>query len=308
MGRRSVAQKTILTCAVTGGAPFNPKHPAMPITPSQIADACVEAANAGASVVHIHVRDPETGAGNRDRAHFREVVDRVRQTGIDIVLNLTCGMGAYFLPDPEREGHMLDGSDVVGVDERVAHVEELLPEIASLDIVTNNQVEGPTEYIYFSPLHTLRAMAKRFQAAGVKPELEVFGAGDILFGNRLVEEGLVDGPAMMQMVLGVQWAAPQDVETILYQRNLMAPGTHWGAFGIGRQQFPMLAHTLLLGGNIRVGLEDNLYLSRGVWANNGQLVERARKIVDLVGGFEVATPAETREILNLRTPGQPVRN
>lgn len=295
-------QKTILTCAVTGGAPFNPKHPSMPITPKQIADACIEAASAGASIVHIHVRDPKTGQGNRDRAHFREVVDRVRQTGVDIVLNLTCGMGAYFLPDPEREGHMAPGSDVVGVDERVAHVEELLPEIATLDIVTNNQVEGKTEYIYFSPTHTLRAMAKRFQAAGVKPELEVFGAGDILFGNKLVEEGLIDGPAMMQMVLGVQWAAPHGVETILYQRGLMAPGTIWGAFGIGREQMPMLAQTLLLGGNIRVGLEDNLYLSRGVWATNGQLVERARKIVDAIGGYSVATPAETREILKLRKP------
>ena len=298
-----MTKKTILTCAVTGGAPYNKKHPSMPVTPKQIADACIEAASAGASIVHIHVRDPETGEGNRDRGHFREVVDRVRQTGTDIVLNLTCGMGAYFLPDPEREGHMLPGSDVVGVDERVAHVEELLPEIATLDIVTNNQVEGPTEYIYFSPTHTLRAMAKRFQAAGVKPELEVFGPGDILFGNKLVEEGLIDGPAMMQMVLGVQWAAPHGVETILYQKSLMAPGTIWGAFGIGREQMPMLAHTLLLGGNIRVGLEDNLYLSRGVWATNGQLVERAYTLVNAVGGYEVATPAETREILKLRTPG-----
>jgi len=298
-----MSKKTILTCAVTGGAPYNKKHPSMPVTPKQIADACIEAASAGASIVHIHVRDPETGEGNRDRAHFREVVDRVRQTGTDIVLNLTCGMGAYFLPDPENEGHMLPGSDVVGVDERVAHIEELLPEIATLDIVTNNQVEGPTEYIYFSPTHTLRAMAKRFQAAGVKPELEVFGAGDILFGNKLVEEGLVDGPAMMQMVLGVQWAAPHGVETILYQKSLMAPGTIWGAFGIGREQMPMLAHTLLLGGNIRVGLEDNLYMSRGVWATNGQLVERAYTLVNAVGGYEVATPAETREMLKLRTPG-----
>lgn len=298
-----MSNKTILTCAVTGGAPYNKKHPSMPVTPKQIADACIEAASAGASIVHIHVRDPETGEGNRDRGHFREVVDRVRQTGTDIVLNLTCGMGAYFLPDPENEGHMLPGSDVVGVDERVAHVEELLPEIATLDIVTNNQVEGPTEYIYFSPTHTLRAMAKRFQAAGVKPELEVFGAGDILFGNKLVEEGLIDGPAMMQMVLGVQWAAPHGVETILYQKSLMAPGTIWGAFGIGREQMPMLAHTLLLGGNIRVGLEDNLYMSRGVWATNGQLVERAYTLVNAVGGYEVATPAETREMLKLRTPG-----
>lgn len=297
--------KTILTCAVTGGAPFNPKHPAMPITPQQIAAACIEAAGAGASIVHIHVRDPKTGQGNRDRAHFREVVDRVRQTGVDIVLNLTCGMGAYFLPDPAREGHYLADSDVVGAEERVAHIEELLPEIATLDIVTNNQVEGPTEYVYFSPTHTLREMARRFRQCGVKPELEVFGAGDILFGNRLVAEGLIEGPPMMQMVLGVLWAAPHGVETILYQRNLMAPGTHWGAFGIGREQMPMLAQTLLLGGNIRVGLEDNLYLSRGAFATNGQLVERAYSVVESIGGYSVATPAETRDILQLRRPGAP---
>ena len=230
-----MTRDVFITCAVTGAGDTVGRSDKVPVTPKQIADACIEAASAGASIVHIHVRDPETGEGNRDRGHFREVVDRVRQTGTDIVLNLTCGMGAYFLPDPEREGHMLPGSDVVGVDERVAHVEELLPEIATLDIVTNNQVEGPTEYIYFSPTHTLRAMAKRFQAAGVKPELEVFGPGDILFGNKLVEEGLIDGPAMMQMVLGVQWAAPHGVETILYQKSLMAPGTIWGAFGIGRE-------------------------------------------------------------------------
>ena len=295
--------KTILTCAVTGGAPFNPAHPAMPVTPKQIADACLEAAGAGASIVHIHVRDPETGAGNRDRAAFKEVVDRVRQTGVDIILNLTCGMGAYFLPDPEREGYMLEGSDVAGVEERVAHIEDSLPEIATLDIVTNNQVEGDLEYIYFSPPNTLRAMARRFQQLGVKPEMEVFGAGDIIFGNSLVEDGLIDGPPMMQMVLGVKWAAPHGVETILYQRSLMAPGTVWGAFGIGRQQMPMLAQTLLLGGNIRVGLEDNLYLSRGVFATNGQLVERAHTIVESIGaGHGVATPAEARAILGLRTP------
>src|SRR5471032_108062 len=204
-GKSSMSRKIILTCAVTGNAPFNPKHPAMPITPAQIADACVEAAKAGASVAHIHVRDPETGGGSRDPKLFKEVVDRVRQSGTDIILNLTCGLGAFFLPDPEDEARALPESDIIPVAERVRHLEQCLPEIASLDITTGNQVEGPLEYVYLNTTRTLRAMAKRFQELNIKPELEVFSAGDILFGNALVKEGLVIGPAFYQMVLGVLW-------------------------------------------------------------------------------------------------------
>ena len=293
-----MSQKIILTCAVSGNAPFNPKHPAFPVTPAQIAASCVEAAGAGASVVHIHVRDPETAAGVRKPALFREVVDRVRASGVDIVINLTCGHGALFYPDPADETRGLPASDVVSAEERVLHLRECLPEIASIDITTGNQVEGGDEYVYLNTTRTLRRMAALFQQLGVKPELEVFGAGDILFGNQLVAEGLIDGTPLYQMVLGVKWAAPSGAQTILYQRSLLPPGAHWAAFGIGRDQMPMVAQAALLGGNVRVGLEDNLYLSRGVFATNGQLVERARTIIENIG-MSVATPAEAREILGL---------
>jgi uncharacterized protein (DUF849 family) len=296
-----MTRKVILTCAVTGNAPFNPKHPAMPITPVQIADACIEAARAGASVAHIHVRNPETGGGSRDPALFKEVVDRVRSSGTDIVLNLTCGLGAFFLPDPEDEARGLPESDVISVAERVKHLEECLPEIASLDITTGNQVEGSLEFVYLNTTRTLRAMAKRFQALGIKPELEVFGAGDILFGKQLIEEGLIDGTPLFQMVLGVLWGAPATAETMIYQRSLIPANAQWAAFGIARDEMPMVAQSALLGGNVRVGLEDNLYLSRGVFATNGQLVERARTIIECLG-MSVATPAQAREIMGLRAP------
>jgi uncharacterized protein (DUF849 family) len=291
--------KVILTCAVTGNAPFNPKHPAMPVTPPQIAAACVEAAKAGASVVHIHVRNPETGAGSRDPKLFKEVVDRVRSSGVDIVLNLTCGLGAFLIPDPEDESRALPESDILPVAQRVIHLEQCLPEIASLDVTTGNQVEGALEFVYLNTTRTLRAMAKRFKELSIKPELEVFSAGDILFGNQLAKEGLIEGAPFFQMVLGVQWGAPASTETMLYQRSLMAPGAVWAAFGIGRQQMPMLAQSALLGGHCRVGLEDNLYLSRGVFATNGQLVERARSIISNIG-MEVAAPSEARDILGLK--------
>lgn len=296
-----MSRKVILTCAVTGNAPFNPKHPAMPITPAQIADACVEAAKAGASVAHIHVRDPETGGGSRDPKLFKEVVDRVRQSGTDIILNLTCGLGAFFLPDPEDEARALPESDVIPVAERVRHLEECLPEIASLDITTGNQVEGTLEFVYLNTTRTLRAMARRFQELGVKPELEVFSAGDILFGKSLISDGLIDGVALFQMVLGVLWGAPATTETMIYQRNLIPENAQWAAFGIARDEMPMVAQSALLGGNVRVGLEDNLYLSRGVFATNGQLVERASTIINHLG-MSVATPAEAREIMQLKTP------
>ncbi|HBO4409540.1 NADPH dependend quinone reductase [Pseudomonas aeruginosa] len=296
-----MSRKVILTCAVTGNAPFNPKHPAMPVTPQQIAEACIEAAHAGASVAHIHVRDPKTGGGSRDPALFKEVVDRVRSSGVDIVLNLTCGLGAFFLPDPEDESRGLPESDVIPVAERVLHLEQCLPEIASLDITTGNQVEGQLEFVYLNTTRTLRAMAKRFQELGVKPELEVFSAGDILFGNSLIADGLIDGTPLFQMVLGVLWGAPATAETMIYQRSLIPANAQWAAFGIARQQMPMVAQSALLGGNVRVGLEDNLYLSRGVFASNGQLVERARTIIECMG-MSVATPAEAREIMGLRTP------
>ncbi len=292
-------RKIILTCAVTGNAPFNPKHPAMPVTPAQIAEACMEAASAGASAVHIHVRDPKTGAGSRDPALFKEVVDRIRSAKLDVVINLTCGLGAFFLPDPEQESRGLPESDVIPVAERVLHIEQCLPEIASLDITTGNQVEGSLEFVYLNTTRTLRAMARRFQELRVKPELEVFGPGDILFGNAMLAEGLLDAPPLYQMVLGVLWGAPATTETMIYLKNLLPKGAVWAGFGIAKDEMPMLAQAALLGGNVRVGLEDNLYLSRGVFATNGQLVERAATLIGHLG-MSVATPDEARVILGLR--------
>ncbi len=295
-------RKVILTCAVTGNAPFNPKHPCFPVTPAEIAESAIEAANAGASIVHLHVRDPETAEGSRDPALFMETVSRIRDSGVDIVINLTAGMGAFFLPDPEDEGRALPESDVVGVEERIEHLVDCLPEIASLDVTTGNQLEGTMEFVYLNTTRTLRAMAKRFQELGVKPELEAFQSGDVLFANQLLKEGLVDGTPMYQFVLGVLWGAPATPETMIYLRSLLPENVQWAALGLGRMQFPIAAQSVLLGGNVRVGLEDNLYLDKGVFASNGQLVERARSIIENVGEA-VATPAETREMLSLKKMG-----
>jgi uncharacterized protein (DUF849 family) len=299
MEQTNMKRKVLLTCAVTGNAPFNPKHPSFPVTPKEIAESVIEAAKAGASIAHIHVRDPMTAKGSRDVNLFREVVSRIRESEADIVINLTAGMGAFFLPDPEDESRGLPGSDVAGVEERIQHLVDCLPEIASLDVTTGNQVEGNEEFVYLNTTRTLRGMAKRFQELGVKPELEVFSAGDILFANQLLKEGLIDGTPMYQFVLGVLWGAPADPETMIYMRNLLPADRHWAALGLGRMQFPIAAQSVLLGGHVRVGLEDNLYLERGVFASNAQLVERAVQIIDLLGG-EVATPHEAREILQLK--------
>lgn len=295
-------RKVIITCAVTGNAPVNPKYPhEYPVTPQQICAAVVEAAHAGAAIAHIHVRDPHTGRGSSDPKLFREVVDRVRASGVDIVINLTAGHGALFLPDPGDESRALPESDIMSADDRVRHLRGCLPEIASLDVTTGNQVEAGFEFVYMNTTRTLRRMAQLYREIGVKPELEAFQMGDVLFANELVSEGLVADPPLYQFVLGVKWAAPADAETMIYLRRLLPAGAVWAGFGIGRQQMPMAAQAVLLGGNVRVGLEDNLYLERGVFATNGQLVERAVRIVESLGE-RVASPADAREILGLRSP------
>lgn len=292
-------KKVVITCAVTGGSSFNPKHPAFPITPAQIADAAIEACKAGAAVAHIHVRDPKTGEGSRDPRLFREVVDRIRQSGSPVIINLTGGGGAVFLPDPEDEGRALPDSDIASVSERMEHIRDCLPDMASLDITTANQVDGGIEHVYLNTTRTLRAMAAQMQELGVKPELEVFSAGDILFGKQLVKEGLIDGPPLFQFVLGVLWGAPADTATVQYMKDLLPTDALWGALGIGAMEMPMVAQVAMLGGNVRVGLEDNLYLNRGVFATNGQLVERAGEIVSHLG-YEVATVEDARHLLALR--------
>jgi len=288
----------IITCALTGGADYNPKHPYVPVTPEEIANSAIASAKAGAAVAHIHVRDPETTAPSQDVALYKEVVERIRAADTDIITNVTAGGYARFLPDPEDESRALPGTTVAPVDVRVKHIEETLPDICSLDVTTANQGDGSTEFVYLNTTRTLRAMAKRFQAAGVIPELEVFQAGDILFARQLIDEGLVAAPSMFQFVLGIQWGAPADPETVIYMRNMLPEGANWTAFGIARSQMPMVATSVLMGGNVRVGLEDNLYLKRGVFARNEELVAQAVNIVESLGRH-VATPDEAREMLGV---------
>ena len=288
--------EVIVTCAVTGAGDTVGKHPAIPVTPQQIADAVIDSANAGAAVAHIHVRDPETGKGSRDCRLYREVVERVRSRNVDIILNLTAGMGGDFElgdPDPKVAG---PNTDLVGPIERLAHVEELRPEICTLDCGTLNFGDG--NLIYISTPTYLRAGARRIRELGVKPELEVFDTGHLWFASQMHKEGLLDDPPLFQFCLGIPWGAPADTTTMKAMKDNLPPGAVWAGFGIGRMQMPMVAQAVLLGGNVRVGLEDNLYLGKGVFASNGQLVEKAIRIIELLGA-RALTPAEARHKLGL---------
>ncbi len=291
-------RKVILTCAVTGEMEYNREHPNYPITPEQIANAAVEAEQAGASAVHLHVRDPESGNGSRDPDLFVDMVNRVRDKGLNAVINVTCGGGGFFCPDPKDESRAGAGSDVAPAEERVIHIERTRPELCSLDVTTQNQVDGKTPFVYLNTEYTLRKMARRFQELGVKPEIEVFGPGDVMLARQMISDGLFDGNPLFQIVMGTRWGLPDTPETLIYMRNLLPGNAIWAAFGIARMQMPMVAQAVLLGGNCRVGLEDNLYLKRGVFATNGQLVEKAVRIIEDLGA-EVASPEEAREILGL---------
>lgn len=292
-------QKIILTCAVTGSDPFNRNHPSFPVTPQQICASAVEAAKAGASVVHLHVRDPMTGDGCRRPELFRELVARVRDSGVNVILNLTAGGGALYYPDPANPGRAAPGTDMATAEQRLIHIAEALPDICTLDVTVLNQAFGDDEFVYMNTQRCMRDMARMTREMGVKPELEVFNPGDILFARQMASEGLIVGKPLFQFVLGVKWGAPADTETMLYMRNLLPDNAIWAGFGIARMQMKMVAQAVLLGGNVRVGLEDNLYLSRGVFATNGQLVERAVTIIESLGE-SVATPDEARDILGLR--------
>jgi len=290
--------EVIVTCALTGAGDTVGKHPAVPVTPEQIAGAGIEAAKAGAAVVHVHVRDPETGKGTRTPVLYREVVERIRDSGTDVVLNLTAGMGGDVEVgggnDPARLG---PDTDLVGALERLVHVEELLPEICTLDCGTLNFGDG--DMVYVSTPNQLRTGARRVQELGVKPELEVFDSGHLWFAKQLLKEGLLDEPPLFQICLGIPWGAPADTTMMKAMVDQLPAGANWAGFGIGRMQMPMVAQAVLLGGNVRVGLEDNLYLEKGVFASNGQLVEKAIRIIELMGARAV-TPEEARTKLQLR--------
>lgn len=295
-------RKVVLTCAVTGDGPIHPRYPDYPVTPAQIAAACVEAADAGASVVHIHGRDPATGLGDRSPEVFADIVDQVRKANPNVLINLTTGMGATFVPDPANEALAHPTTDVGSAAERVGHVVKLRPQICTLDTTTMNLeggIAGAPDCIFMNTPGKLRDMAELIRAAGVKPEIEAFNPGDILLARRLIELGHIDSPPLFQLCLGVKWSAPADVRTLIYMKDLLPPDAIWSAFGISRWQMEIVAMSTILGGHCRVGLEDNIYLERGVFATNGQLVEKAARIIrDL--GCDVATPDEAREILGVR--------
>lgn len=301
-------RKVVLTCAVTGDGPIHPKYPNYPVTPRQIADACLEAASAGASVVHIHGRDPETGVGDRSPKVFREIVARVREVNRSVVINLTTGMGGTFVPDPENEARAHSTTDVGTAHERVFHVLENRPEICTLDATTMNLeggIAGAPDCVFMNTPGKLRAMAQLVRGSGTKLEIEVFNPGDILLARKMVEDGFIDAPPLFQICLGVKWSAPADVKTLVYMKDLLPKDALWSAFGISRWQMEIVALATMMGGHCRVGLEDNIYLERGTFASNGQLVERAGRIIrDL--GCEVATPDEARQLFGLARSPAPV--
>ena len=289
-------RKVMISCAVTGSADTPGRNPAVPVTPEQIAQSAIDAAKAGAAIVHIHVRNPETTRPSMNIAYYREAVDRIRASGQDIVINLTTGPGARFAPgaeDPLKPG---PGTTMKSAAERVAHIVELKPEICSLDMGSMNM--GP--YVFVNTPGYLEAMAIAIRDAGVLPELEVFEAGHLLLAKRLIETGHIKPPGMFQICLGVAWAQPATPEAMSYMRGLLPAGSPWFAFGVSMHQFPMVAQAVLLGGHPRVGLEDNLYLEKGKLApSNAALVEKAAKIIEILGDH-VATPADARQILGLR--------
>ena len=289
--------EVMITCAVTGAGDTVGRHPGVPVTPEQVADAAIEAAKAGAAVAHVHVRDPETGKGSRDPALFREAVERIRDSGTDVVINLTAGMGGDWVPSDDDPSLPGPGTDMIGPAERLVHVEDLKPEICSLDCGTLNF--GGGNEIYISTPAYLKAMAEQVKAWGVKPELEVFDLGHIRFARSMIDAGLIEDPPLFQICLGIPWGAGADTATMMAMRDALPDGALWAGFGISRMEMPMVAQAVVLGGNVRVGLEDNLYLDKGVLASNGQLVERAVEIVERLGA-RVLSPQEARDKLGLK--------
>lgn len=287
----------VVTCAVTGAGDTTGRSPHVPVTPKEVADAAIEAARAGAAIAHIHARDPETGKGSRDPKLFKEAVDRVRDSDTDVIINLTAGMGGDWIQDADNPALPGPGTDMISADERLLHIKECLPDICSLDCGTLNFGDGDNIYISTPP--TLRYMAEKVREWGVKPELEVFELGHIRFARQMISEGLIADPPMFQICLGIPWGADQSVDTMKVMKDHLPSDASWAGFGISRMQMPMAAAAVAMGGNVRVGLEDNLMLDRGVLATNGQLVTRIIEIIERMGG-RALTPQEARNKLKLR--------
>ncbi len=296
-----VNRNVMITCALTGAGDTVGRSEHVPVTPEQIAESGIAAARAGATIVHIHVRDPQTGKGSREVALYREVVERIRASDVDVIINTTAGMGGDLVLDPHDPTTFVEGTDLVSGVDRLPHVEDLLPDICTLDCGSLNFGEG--SLVYVSTPDMLREGAKKIQELGVRCEMEIFDTGHLWFAKTLVEEGLIDAPAMYQLCMGIPYGAPADPLTLAAMVNQLPEDAVWASFALGPMQMPWVAQSVLLGGHVRVGLEDNLYLSKGVKATNAQLVERARTIVESMGAH-VATPDEGREILALK-PDEP---
>ncbi|GAA4805779.1 3-keto-5-aminohexanoate cleavage protein [Tomitella cavernea] len=287
----------ILTCAVTGAGDTAGRSEHVPVTPQQIADSAIAAARAGASIVHIHVRDPRTTLGSRKTEYYAEVQRLIGASDVDPVINMTAGMGGDYVIDPQNPMQHVEGTDLVSQATRLEHVEALRPEICTLDCGTLNFGEGSSTYI--STPDMMREGAARIRELGVKPELECFDTGNVWFANVMHQEGLLDDPPFYQICQGIPYGAPADGALLEAEVAMLPKTAEFTAFAISRNQFEWVARSVLAGGHVRVGLEDNLYLSKGVKATNAQLVQRAGEIIDSLGA-QVATPEETRELLGLR--------
>ncbi|UWU75839.1 3-keto-5-aminohexanoate cleavage protein [Bradyrhizobium huanghuaihaiense] len=299
--------EVFITCAVTGGGNSVEHSPHVPVTPEQIADSAIEAARAGAAVVHIHVRDPETRRGSRDLALYRAVVERIRQSDVNPVLNLTASMGGSLVLGGVDSPLPLDpaATDMLGAEERLAHVEELRPEICTLDCGSINWGRR-SDYIMANSSAVLCAMAAHVQKLGVRPELEVFDTGHLVMVHDLIKEGLINDPPLIQLCMGLRYGAPDDLTTLMALVHSLPPRAVYSAFSIGRMQLPYVAMAPLVGANVRVGLEDNLYLSRGQLATNDELVQRAVEILQRIG-VRVMSPDEVREKLALKVHAREVK-
>ena len=294
----SMRKKVFITAAITGSGSSQHRSPLVPRSPQQIAEAAIDAARAGAAVVHCHVRDPDTGIPSRKIEYYKEVTNRIREADVDVILNLTAGMGGDMVfgsvdsPLPYSE----KGTDMAGADERVQHLVECLPEICTLDCGTMNFAEA--DYVMTNTPGMLRSMAQKMTNLGVRPEIEAFDTGHLWFAKQLVNEGLIENPVMVQLCMNVPWGAPDDLNTLMAMVNNIPIEWTFSAFSLGRHQMPYVAAAVLAGGNVRVGLEDNIFLDKGVLATNAQLVERASKIINNLGA-KIIGPSEVRQKLNL---------
>ncbi|NVO25454.1 3-keto-5-aminohexanoate cleavage protein [Donghicola mangrovi] len=298
-------RKPFITAAITGAGMTQDKSRLVPRSPVEIAEAAIDAAKAGAAIVHCHVRDPETGAPCRDRALFREVTDRIRSSEVDVVLNLTAGTGGDLtFGAAETPMELIAGeTDMIGATERMAHIRDCLPEICTLDCGSMNFGDGT--YVMTNTTAMLRAMGQQMTDLGVKPEIEAFDTGHLWFAKQLVEEGVLNGPALVQLCMGIPWGAPSDLNTFMAMVNNVPADWTWSAFSLGRDEMPYVAAAALAGGNVRVGLEDNLYLDRGVFATNAQLVEKAATLLSNMGA-SLMSPQEVRDQLGLVKRDMPV--